>query len=88
MNTPQKKLAEELDRIAARYESQFAGMPRAGRNLDELDSILKETKSVLARIESIPTAVRPPEMNDPNPPTEVKTERRGLARWLPPSLFG
>ena len=33
-------------------------------------------------------ATRPPEMNDPNPPTEVKTERRGLARWLPPSLFG
>ena len=27
MNNPQKKLAEELDRIAARYESQFAGMP-------------------------------------------------------------
>lgn len=64
MNTPQKKLAEELDRIAARYESQFAGMPRANRNLDELDAILTETKSVLSRIESIPTAVRPPEMND------------------------
>ncbi len=64
MNTPQKKLSEELDRIAARYESQFAGMPRGSRNLDELDAILTETKSVLARIESIPTAVRPPEMNE------------------------
>src|SRR5678816_1972986 len=64
MNTPQKKLAEELERIAARYESQFAGMPRGNRNLDELESILTETKSVLSRIESIPTAVRPPEMNE------------------------
>lgn len=62
MNTPQKKLAEELDRIAARYESQFAGMPRATRNLDELDAILAETKSVLSRIESIPDAVRPPDL--------------------------
>ena len=64
MNTPQKKFAEELDRIAARYESQFAGMPRASRNVDELDAILTDTRSVLARIESIPTAVRPPELND------------------------
>ena len=64
MNTPQKKFAEELDRIAARYESQFAGLPRAGRNIDELDAILKDTKSVLARIESIPTAVRPADLNE------------------------
>ncbi len=34
-------------------------------------------------------ATMPPEMNDPNPPTEVQNRRRrGLARWLPPSLFG
>lgn len=64
MNTPQKKLAEELERIAARYESQFAGMPRSGRNIDELDEIVEATKSVLARIESIPDAVRPPDMNE------------------------
>jgi hypothetical protein len=62
MNTPQKKFAEELDRIAARYESQFAGMPRSSRNVDELDAILVETKGVLSRIESIPSAVRPPEL--------------------------
>ncbi len=62
--TPQKKLAEELDRIAARYEAQFAGMPRATRNVDELDAILAETKSVLQRIESIPEAVRPPELTE------------------------
>jgi len=36
----------------------------------------------------ISAATTPPEMNDPNPPTEVKVERRGLSRWLPPSLFG
>ena len=64
MNTPQKKLAEELDRIAARYESQFAGMPRSSRNLDELDAILAETKGVLSRIESIPEAVRPPDLGE------------------------
>ncbi len=64
MNTPQKKFAEELDRIAARYEAQFAGMPRASRNVDELDAILAETKGVLARIESIPEAVRPPDLNE------------------------
>jgi hypothetical protein len=62
MNSPRKKLAEELDRIAARYESQFAGMPRSSRNVDELDAILADTRSVLARIESIPEAVRPPEL--------------------------
>jgi cell division protein FtsA len=33
-------------------------------------------------------ATNPPEMHDPNPPTEVKVERRGLARWLSPGLFG
>jgi cell division protein FtsA len=33
-------------------------------------------------------AMNPPEMHDPNPPTEVKVERRGLARWLSPGLFG
>ncbi len=64
MNTPHKKFAEELDRIAARYESQFAGMPRSNRNIDELDAILKETRDVLARIESIPEAVRPPDLSE------------------------
>src|SRR5262245_4266113 len=33
-------------------------------------------------------ATNPPEMHDPNPPTEVRVERRGLARWLSPGLFG
>jgi cell division protein FtsA len=28
------------------------------------------------------------EMHDPNPPLEARAERRGLARWLAPSLFG
>jgi hypothetical protein len=64
VNTPNKKLAGELDRIAARYESQFAGMPRSNRNVDELDAIVLETKSLLERIESIPDAVRPPDLND------------------------
>ncbi len=62
--TPHRKLGEELDRIAARYEAQFAGMPRSNRNLDELDAILKDTKDVLARIESIPEAVRPAELSE------------------------
>ena len=63
-NSPHKKFADELDRIAARYESQFAGMPRSNRNIDELDAILTETRGVLARIESIPEAVRPPELGE------------------------
>ena len=29
----------ELDKIAARYEAQFAGQSRATRNLDELDAL-------------------------------------------------
>lgn len=62
--TPHKKLGEELDRIAARYESQFAGQPRSSRNVDEIDAILADTKDVLARIESIPEAVRPPELSE------------------------
>jgi hypothetical protein len=64
MTTPNDKLAAELDRIAARYESQFAGMPRANRNLDELDAIIAETKGLLTRLESIPEAVRPPDMSE------------------------
>jgi len=32
-------------------------------------------------------ATTAPEMHDPNPPREYKTERRGFARWLPQSLF-
>jgi hypothetical protein len=64
MTTPHRKLTEELDRIAARYESQFAGMPRSNRNLDELDAILADTKGLLERIESIPETVRPAEMSE------------------------
>jgi hypothetical protein len=64
MTTPQKKMSEELDSLTARYESQFAGMPRSNRNIDELDAIIADTKSLLTRIESIPEAVRPPEMNE------------------------
>lgn len=63
MTTPEKKLSEELERIAARYESQFAGMPRSSRNVDELDTIVAETKSLLKRVESVPEAVRSAEMS-------------------------
>src|SRR5262249_17569166 len=55
-------LSEELDRIAANYEAQFAGQSRTTRNLDELDAISKQTRELLSRIESVPEAVRPPEM--------------------------
>src|SRR5512143_1047812 len=64
MPTHQKKFADELESIAARYEAQFAGMSRASRNLDEIDAIIAETKSVLKRIESIPEAVRPPDLTE------------------------
>jgi len=33
-------------------------------------------------------ATTPPEAHDPNPPLEYKAQRRGLSRFLPPSLFG
>lgn len=59
MATPaSKSFADELDKIAARYEAQFAGHSRATRNLDELDAIVKDTKGILSRIESIPAAAR------------------------------
>ena len=76
MTTPEKNLSQELDRIAARYESQFAGMPRSSRNVDELDSILAETRGILARIESIPEAVRSSEMN-----TLATTARQNVALY-------
>lgn len=64
MATPaQKSFADELDKIAARYEAQFAGHSRATRDLDELDAIIKDTKAVLARIESIPSAARGAELS-------------------------
>ena len=63
MATPlAQTLAEELDRIAANYEAQFAGQSRATRNLDELDAITAQTRELLARIDSIPEEVRPPEV--------------------------
>jgi hypothetical protein len=63
MATPlAKALSEELDRIAANYEAQFAGQSRASRNLDELDTIVAQTRELVKRIESVPEAVRPPEM--------------------------
>lgn len=63
MATPlAQTLAAELDRIAANYEAQFAGQSRATRNLDEIDSIAAQTRELLARIDSIPDAVRPPEV--------------------------
>ncbi|HSQ64257.1 MAG TPA: hypothetical protein VLM85_13615 [Polyangiaceae bacterium] len=62
MTTHKRNFADELDAISARYESQFAGMARSSRNLDEIDAIIADTKSVLSRIESIPEAVRPPEL--------------------------
>jgi hypothetical protein len=64
MTTHKKNFADELETIAARYESQFAGMARSSRNLDEMDAIIAETKSVLSRIESIPDAVRPPDLSE------------------------
>jgi len=33
-------------------------------------------------------ATTPAEMHDPNPVLDTRSERRGLARFLPPSLFG
>jgi len=63
MATPlAQTLAEELDRIAANYEAQFAGQNRATRNLDEMDAITARTRELVARIDSIPDAVRPPEV--------------------------
>lgn len=63
MATPlAKSLSEELERISANYEAQFAGQSRASRNLDELDSIVQQTRELVNRIESVPEAVRPPEL--------------------------
>ncbi len=65
MTTPaEKALADDLDRIAARYESQFSGQPRSSRNVDELDAIIADTAALLARVESIPDAVRPASMSE------------------------
>jgi len=55
-------LSDELDRIAANYEAQFSGQSRATRNLDELDSIIDRTRELVARIDSIPEAARPREL--------------------------
>jgi hypothetical protein len=55
-------LSDELDRIAARYEAQFAGQSRATRNLDELDAIIDRTRELVARIDSIPEAAQPREL--------------------------
>lgn len=63
MATPlSQALSEELDRIAANYEAQFAGQSRTTRNLDELDAIAAQTRELVKRIESVPEAARPPEM--------------------------
>jgi hypothetical protein len=63
MATPlEKSLSEELERISANYEAQFAGQSRTTRNLDELDAIVQRTRELVSRIDSVPEAVRPPEL--------------------------
>ncbi len=59
MATPAAAFAQELDRIAARYEAQFAGHARATRNLDELDALIRDTESMVLRIKTIPAAAAP-----------------------------
>lgn len=63
MATPlAQTLAAELDRIAATYETQFAGQSRTTRSLDDLDTLVARSRELVARIDSIPEAVRPPEV--------------------------
>ncbi len=91
MATPKASFADELDRISARYESQFAGQSRATRNLDEIDAIIKDTESVLKRITSIPSAAAPPGVTElaeiaRNNVTLYKNERQMIvqAKNAPP----
>ena len=59
MATPAEAFAQELDRVAARYEAQFAGHARASRNLDEIDALIRDTDSIVTRIKTIPAAAAP-----------------------------
>lgn len=58
MATLIESLGDEINQIAAAYESAFAGQSRASRNLDELDSLIRRVRSVLGRVDQIPSAAR------------------------------
>lgn len=62
--SPADTFSQELDAIAARWESQFSGQSRATRNLDELDAIVKDTSSLVARIKKFPAAAAPKQFTD------------------------
>lgn len=53
-----QSIQQEFDQINNEYAEHFAGQSRATRDLNRLASLTSRTKSLLARIETIPAAAR------------------------------
>jgi hypothetical protein len=58
-----QRLQDDLDSINSTYEGRFAGQSRATRDIVEMDGLITQIKSVLSRVEAIPSAARGPELS-------------------------
>ncbi|RYG78374.1 hypothetical protein EON77_09865, partial [bacterium] len=58
------RLRAEMDSISSAYDRDFAGQPRATRDVSALDELLRRTGEVLARIDEIPQAAQGPQLSE------------------------
>jgi hypothetical protein len=59
-----RRIQQDLDQLTSAYDRDFAGQSRATRDLSVLDDLVKKTKDVLARIDTIPAAAQGKELAD------------------------
>lgn len=57
-----RRIQQDLDQLSSAYDRDFAGQSRATRDLNTLDELVKKTKDVLARIDTIPAAAQGKEL--------------------------
>lgn len=56
------RLRAEMDSISSAYDRDFAGQPRATRDLGSIDELIRRTTEVLRRIDEIPQAAQGPQL--------------------------
>ncbi len=57
-----ESLGQELEQIDREYSTDFAGHSRLTRDVDQIDRMIKQTASVLERIDRIPMAAQGPDL--------------------------
>ena len=57
-----RRIQQDLDQLTSAYDRDFAGQSRSSRDLATLDELVKKTKDILARIDTIPAAAQGKEL--------------------------